>query len=476
MKAGCQLPLDIAAEIRRRVGDDFVLGIRMCWDEFLGKGGITPDLAAEQLEIFAGSGLFDYFNISGSAYPTLFLGTASMRVPQGYMIHFGKAAKEITGDRGAVWIVGRITHLEMAAQTVKEGAADMVCMSRAHLADPFLVKKTIEGRPDKVNRCVGINDCIGRLFEQREVICALNPVSGRERQWGDGTLVPVETSTAKKVVVVGGGFAGMKTASVAAFRGHHVVLLEREQELGGHIRRLMQLPTRGEWGDAIDNLRRAMANAGVDVRVGVEATADVLQLEQPDLIVWATGSVWDRSGFSPFDPSRSGMPGADQENVLDLGTAMARALEDPRSLGTRVVIADETGTYMPLGLAELLGKHKVDVEIVSPHLFIGEETMRQFDMQHLYPALRALGVQLTAQQAVDSISGRTVTVKDSWTGGMRTIEDVDTLVLSLMRIPYEGPLQEIRRRFSQVITVGDVVAPRKIAEIMYEGEKVGRSI
>lgn len=475
-RAGTQFAIDVSGEIRRRVGDDFVVGIRMCWDEFLGDTGITPDLAAEQLEIFSSSALFDFFNISGSAYPTLFMGTASMRVPQGYMIPFGKAAKEIVGDRGAVFIVGRIKELDMANQIVRDGSADAVCMSRAHLTDPFLVKKGQEGRMHEINKCVGLNDCIARLFEQREVICALNPVAGRERQWGDGSLLRVDPSEAKKVVVVGGGFAGMKTASVAARRGHKVILFEKDAELGGHIRLLKQLPTRGEWEDAIDNLRRAMANSGVEVRLGTEGTPEVVEQEDPDVIIWATGAVWDRSGFSPFDPSRAAMPGADQHNVLDLGTAIELALNDPASLGVKVLIAEETGTYSPLGLAELLAQNGVDVEVVSPHLFIGEETMRQFDMQHLYPALRGLGARLSAQQVVDSIDGRTVLVKDPWTGEKRMVDDVDTLVLSLMRVPREGGFPEAKRRLANVIPVGDVVAPRKIAEIMFEGEKVGRSI
>lgn len=475
-KGGCQLALDVGQEIRRAVGDDFVVGIRICWDEFLGPAGITPDLAAEQLEILASAGLFDYFSISGSAYPTLFLGTASMRVPQGYMIEFGRAAKGIVGDRGSVWIVGRIKDLEMANDVVRTGAADAVCMSRAQLADPFLVRKGMEGRLHEVTRCVGLNECIGRLFEQREVICALNPVSGRERQWGEGSLVRLPPEEQRSVVVVGGGPAGMKTAAVAARRGHRVVLLERSIELGGHINLLKRLPTRGEWQDAIDDLGRAMANAGVDVRLGVDATLGLLGGLGPNVVVWATGSRWDRSGFSPSDPSRDGMPGRDQENVLTVGDAVVRALADPHALGKRVVISEETGTYLPLGLAELLGQNGVEVEVVSPNLLIGEETLRQFDLQHLYPALKRLGVRLVNQQAVERIEGRTVRVKDIWSGETGQIEEADTLVLSHMRVPNEEGLAEVRERFPIVVLVGDVVAPRKIAEVIYEGEKVGRTI
>jgi 2,4-dienoyl-CoA reductase-like NADH-dependent reductase (Old Yellow Enzyme family) len=471
-----RLPLEIGEEIRRRVGSDLVVGIRLGWHDFLGDAGITPELAAAQLDILAGSELFDYFSITGGAYPTLHLGTASMRVPQGYMIPFGKAAKEVVGDRGVVMIVGRIKDLRMAERVLADGAADMIAMSRAHLADPFLVRKAKEGREHEVIRCVGINECIGRLFEHREVICAMNPASGRERRWGEGTLVPVDPTLARRVVVVGGGLAGMKTAAVAAARGHTVVLLEKEAELGGRLRTLKRLPYRGEWEDAIDNLRRAMANAGVDVRLETEATRAVLEAAHPDVVVWATGAIWDRSGFSPHDPSRAGLPGAGQDSVVDLGTAVARAIDDPASLGRKVVIAEETGSYWPLGLAELLAEHGAEVEVVSPHLFIGEETQRTLEMQHIIPALRELGVRLAAQESVTAIDGRAVTVTDVWSGETRVVAEVDTLVLSLMRVPDDGGLAEIRAAFPDVRAVGDVVAPRRTSELIYEGERVGREL
>jgi 2,4-dienoyl-CoA reductase-like NADH-dependent reductase (Old Yellow Enzyme family) len=475
--AGCRLALDVGEAIRRAAGDDFVVGIRMCWDEFLGPAGITPELAAEQLEILAASALFDYFSISGAAYPTLYLGTASMRVPQGYMRDFGKAAKDIVGDRASVWIVGRIKDLRMANEIVALGEADAVCMSRAQLADPYLVRKGMEGRLDEATTCIGYNECIGRLFDQREVVCALNPVSGRERQWGEGTLVPVGASGRKRVLVVGGGPAGMKTATIAARRGHEVTLVERSADLGGHLNIIKRLPSREEWQDAIDSMRRAMDRAGVVARRSTEATPALLRDEAADVVIWATGASWDSSGFSPSDPSRLAMPGAIQANVLTVGDAVLRVLEDPTAVGKRVVISEETGTYLPLGLAEVLTGAAVEVEIVSPNLFIGETAMKHFELQHLMPLLKRRGARLVEQQAVDRIDGYTVTVKDIWTGETRQIQGVDTLVLSHMRVPAEEGLAEARAATSgEFIRVGDVLAPRAIPEIMFEGEKVGRAI
>jgi 2,4-dienoyl-CoA reductase-like NADH-dependent reductase (Old Yellow Enzyme family) len=473
----CQLAIDIGEEIRKRVGPDFTMGIRLSFDEFMGAAGITPEQSEEQLEILAATGLFDFFNISGGGYHTLHWAVAPMGTKQGLMIPFGKRAKEIVGNRAKVFIVGRIIDLSMAEQIIVAGAADMVAMTRAHMADPFLVAKTREGREREIIKCVGANECVARLFDNREVICLMNPTSGRERQWGYGTLKRVAQGAAKKIIVVGGGPAGMKTAAIAAKRGHTVILLEKERELGGHLNTLKQLPTRAEWHTAIDNLTREMEVGGVDVRLGVNATKELLEKEQPDAVVCATGATYERSGLSSYRPEREGIPGCDQPNVLDVGSATKRALQDPASLGRRVVILDETTMYLPLGLAEVLAtKGGAEVEVITPHLFVGEDLLRTLEMPHLFPRLVAAGVTLTAQHFVEKIAGNTVEVYHLWGGERRLISAVDTVVLAMMRVPHDALFHEIRDRFKEVYRVGDVVAPRKPAAVIYEGEKLGREI
>lgn len=474
----CQLAIEIAEEMRRRVGHDFTVGIRLSFDEFMGEAGITQAQAEEQLHLFASTGLFDFFNISGGGYHTLHVAVPPMgSVPEGFMVPFGKRAKAIVGSRARVCIVGRILDLHRAEQIIKDGAADMVALARAHMADPFLVTKAREGREKEIIRCVGANECVNRLFQNREVICVMNPTAGRERQWGQGTLKMVSKDEAKKIVVVGGGPAGMKAAAVAAKRGHKVLLWEQEKELGGHLTLLKQLPTRAEWHTAIDNLTREMEVAGVELRLGVTATQELLQQEHPDVVVCATGSHYDSGGLSPYRPDRETIPGSDQETVMDVGAATKRALADPTSLGKRVVILDETGGYLPLGLAEVLATQGgAEVEVLTPHLFVGENILGTFDMPYLFPRLVSAGVMLTAQHFIEKIAGSSIEVCNIWGGQRRAISGVDTVVISMMRIPTDVLFSEIRDRFKEVYRVGDVVAPRKLAAVMYEGEKLGREL
>jgi hypothetical protein len=154
-----------------------------------------------------------------------------------------------------------------------------------------------------------------------------------------------------------------------------------------------------------------------------------------------------------------------------------RALKDPTSLGKRVIIVDETTAYLPLGLAEVLAtKGGAEVEVITPHLFVGEDLLRTGDMAHLLPRLATAGVKLTAQHFVEQIAGNTVEVYNIWGGPQRTMTQVDTVVISMMRTPNDALFNKIRHSFKEVYPVGDMVAPRKPAAVIYEGEKLGREI
>ena len=472
----CQVLLEIGESIRARVGDSFTVGVRLSFDEFMGDAGITPDQTEEQLEILSTSGFFDFFNISGGGYYSLHRAVSPMDVQHGFMIPFAKRAKAVVGNRAKVFVVGRIIDLHQAEQALADGATDMVAMTRAQMAEPHLVRKTREGREKEIRRCMGANECVARLFDNKPVTCAVNPTVGREARWGSGTLLPVAPAEAKRIVVVGGGLAGMKTAEVAGRRGHRVVLFEREERLGGHLNLLLRLPTRKEWGTAIDNLVRAMEVAGVDVRLGVAATPEVIEQEESNAVVVATGASWDCDGRSQFRPGSARLAGTEQENVIDVGTATERALADAGALGRRVVILEETGFYLPLGLAEILAQAGAEVEIVTPRATVGEDVMRTLDLPYVMPRLEEAGVTCTTHTNVDRIEGGTVHVRSVWGARERVIEAVDTVVLSMLRSPDDALYRALEGRIGVLHRVGDALAPRRPVQLMYDGEELGRAL
>lgn len=471
----CRVIVEIGQAIRERVGGELALGVRLSFDEFLGPSGITPEDAEEQLDLLAATGLFDYFSISAGTYLTLSMTSAPMGIEDGHLLPYARRAKRIVGDRAKVMGVGRVRDLHLVEQALTNGDADMVAMGRAHFADPHLVKKTQEGREREIIRCTGVNECVGRLFDNQEVICMMNPVTGRERTWGPGTLTSVNGDK-KKVVVVGGGPAGMKVAEVAARRGHDVVLMERDAALGGHFNLISRFPGRDGWEVAADNLRRAVENAGVTTRLGIEADRAAIAAEQPDVVVIATGATYDTSGLSAYRPDRPGIPGVDGDDVFDLKTACLRALDDPQSLGAKVVILDESASYLPLALAELLAGGGVEVEVVTPQMFVGADTQRHLELPLIYPRLKKAGVRLSAQQSIERIDGPSVTVHDIWGGEVRVLDDVSAVVLSVYRQPNEQLFREIEGAFGEVHRIGDCLAPRKPGAVIYEGEKLGREI
>lgn len=472
----CRFVKEIGEAVREHVGTDMAVGLRISYDEFMGDAGITAEEADQQIELFADTGLFDYFSISGGSYHHLYLNVAPMSEPDGHLVYLAKRAKEVVDDRAKIVTVGRIRDLHVAETALTTNSADMVAIGRAHLADPELVKKTKEGREAEITECVGWNECVGRLFDQKEVICAMNPVTGREQRWGTpDQVVPTE---AKRILVVGGGPAGMKTAAVAARRGHSVTLLEREEALGGHFNLWGKMPGRRGWSTATDNLVRAVNNAGVAVRCGVKANVDSLNEYNADTVVLATGSDYDRSGSTVYRPNRDHIPGIENIHVMDLREACTGILGGASAFGNNVLILDESGEFMALSLAEMLAKQGgTTVHFITPHNAVGHDTLRQQDLQYILPRLNALRVDLRAQRVVESISSDgTITLDHVWGCRNETIEKVSSVVVSVYKIPRGELYEQITDSHRQVVRVGDCVAPRAPKEIMYEGEKLGREL
>lgn len=467
----CRFLIEVGTAVRQAVGDDFPIGVRLGLEEFT-PDGIHADEGERILRHIHDQDLFDYYSISGGHLVSVHTQISPMGVEAGVLQPYAARTKEIVGPDKPVITVNRITNVEQAAEIVAEGTADMVAMVRAHLADPFLVSKAQQGSVDLIRECVSCNQgCLGRLFKQRAITCTINPVAGREAQWGHGTVEAADTP--RRVVVVGGGPAGLKVAEVAAGRGHDVVLFERDTRIGGNVRFAAELPHRSRWNLLIDSFDHSLKSLGVDIRVGITATVDAILAESPDVVVLATGSTYDKSGFSSGLGFRNSIPGLDTITAL----SPVEALTDPGRCGDNVVVVDDGVEYTGLGLAEFLVDHGKTVEIVSRHMAVGADTATTGDIGHLYPRLRSKGVTITAQHYVSEIAGNTATIAEVWGGDAHHTVSIDSIVLNMQRFPERSLFDALGERFEgEIHRIGDCLAPRRIDEAIYEGEKTGRAI
>src|SRR5581483_8267956 len=276
--------VEVLGAVRAAVGERVAVGVRLVGDEEQGAGGLGPDDAGEIAAQLEAAGLVDFLDVSvgisgiGMVRP--------MYVPHGFGVYAAATVKRAVRTT-PVFAVHRILTPEEAEAILDRGDADAVTLVRALIADPEWPAKARAGAAHTIRRCTGTNQgCYGNLLQGLPVTCVTNAEVGREAILGHGTLSPA--SRRKRVVVVGGGPAGLEAAWVAAARGHAVVLLERDTRLGGKIRLAERLPGRAEIADFADWRAAECERRGVDIRFGVAATADTVLALEPDAVIVAT--------------------------------------------------------------------------------------------------------------------------------------------------------------------------------------------
>jgi 2,4-dienoyl-CoA reductase-like NADH-dependent reductase (Old Yellow Enzyme family) len=466
-----RLALEIGQAIRDRCGRDYALGIRLSYDEFMGPVGIQPDESDEIVRILHASGLFDFFNVSGITYHTFHFLAAPMTAERdSHFVPNAARAKTVVNGEVPVMVASVIKDIHSAAKAVAAGDADLVGMVRAHMADPDLVRKAQAGRASEIRRCVGANQgCIRRYIARNMITCTVNPLVGRESSLGVASQT--QATERRRVLVVGGGPAGMKAAETAAARGHDVTLIERGDRLGGSLLLAGALPQRSRWLDVAEDLVGSLDRLGVEVRLGTDATLENVRELDPDLTVVATGATYDRSGWSISLPMRDGIPGADKEHVI----TAAEAIEDPSRCGKSVLIVDDNGDHLPHGVALLLAQDGRDVEIVSTQLFASMGLVVTNDLGWVYPRLIEAKVKVSSQTYVTEIRNGDAEVSDIWGSETRTVP-AETVVLCLTRSSNESLFDALSAEGLAVQRIGDCVAPREVDDAMYEGVKCGSEI
>ena len=464
----CRFAIEAATEIRRRTGADFALGIRLSFDEHVGEAGLTPATSEEIVRILDATGLFDYFSLSTGNYHTLHQWVPSMTgARDGHLAPDAARAKAAIDGRVPVVVAAAIRTLERAARDRARWAGrprrDGACAHRRPRPRGQGPRRPRPRDPPLRGRQPGLPAAAVRARDDH-----LHGQPGRRARAHAGCCAG-GTSQPRRVLVVGGGPAGMALADTAAAAGHAVTLLERDDALGGQLRLAGRLPNRGNWLELAEDMAAALERRGVDVRLGVEATPAAVG--DADAVFLATGAGFDRSGYSISTPGRDGIPGAASDHVLD----PAQAIADPERCGARVVIVDDNGDHLPLGLALLLAGTGRDVAVVSRQLFAGSGLVATGDLGWVFPELRAAGVAVSGQEIATRIAPGAVAVQSVWGGGARTLP-ADTVVLSMLRVADDALHRELAAAGVAATRIGDCLAPREVDDAIYEGVAHGRRI
>ena len=445
--------------VRDALGPDLLLGVRLYDD------AVDYSLVYEDLKIISklldASGLLDYINV----WMGNLRGEVSIRyhVPP-YYHSPGEFAGHAAGIKELVDLpvigAGRINTPALAEEVLAAGKMDLVGMVRELIADPHFPNKAREGRAEDIRACIACNQsCAGRGSNLGlPITCIYNPVTGHEKDWAD----PGPAALKKKVVVVGGGPAGMEAARVAAERGHQVVLFERSERLGGQVKLAMKPPMRQSFEEIILFGERQLPKLGVDVRLGMEADVAAVLAETPDAVIVATGS-------TPYMPE---IPGVEGKNVLSVADVLGGT-----QTGERVVIVDTQGNQPACLLADYLADQGKRVEIVTGLTSVGSGIYARAVWHHLYGRLVGKGVTMSPMTGVTRIREDSVEVYHVVSPAMTwRIEPVDTVVIAGGGQANDGLYNCLKGKVEGLHAVGDCAQPRDIEMATYQAHKVAMAI
>ncbi|MET0940624.1 MAG: NADH:flavin oxidoreductase [Mesorhizobium sp.] len=467
--------------VRGAVGPDFVVGIRMVADEDFEKG-LSRDEGIEIARRLAGSGKFDFLNIirghidTDAALAGVIPITGMRSAP-----HLDFAGEVRAATKFPVFHAARISDVATARHAIATGKLDMVGMTRAHLADPHIVRKVMEGREHQIRPCVGATYCLDRIYEGGEALCIHNAATGREA-WIPHVIAK-SGGPAKRVVVVGAGAAGLEAARVAAERGHEVTVLEASGQAGGQVRLAAQNPRRKELIGIVDWRLGELERLGVGIRYDTWAEKDDVLSLLPDVVVIATG------GLPQNPPLDSGD---------DLATSSWDIIAGAVKPAENVLLYDDNGGHVGMTAAELIANAGSRLELVSPERFFAPE---MGGMNHV-PYMRVFhekNVTVTINTRLHSIrrdgNALVATLSSDFADGWRAERRVDQVVVEHGTLPlgdlyfelkpfsknagavdYEklvtgGPIFPEKQPEADFVLfrIGDAVASRNIHAAIYDG-------
>jgi 2,4-dienoyl-CoA reductase-like NADH-dependent reductase (Old Yellow Enzyme family)/thioredoxin reductase len=447
---------EVIADIRAKVDEHFVVGLRISGAE-ADEQGLSGDECLQALIRLHDS--IDYVNVTLGTSASM--GGATHIAPPmsakiGYVAPYAARIKRAVSI--PVFVAGRINQPQDAETVIAAGHADVCGMTRALICDPDMPNKAAAGATLDIRACIACNQaCIGHFHKGYPISCIQNPVSGRELRYG--SIAPA--ATLKKIMVVGGGPAGMKAAAVAAQRGHSVTLFEAQRRLGGQALLAQLLPGRAEFGGLVTNLLRELENAGVSIRTGTRVDRALIATEAPDAVIAATGA-------KPYWPqfAREG-----DLQVVDAWQVLSGAV----TVGDSVVVIDWRADWIGIGIATQLAQSGRSVRLAVSGIAAGE-ILPFYVRDDSAATLHRLGVKVLPYMRLYGSDSNTVYLQHIASGEAVVIDAIDTLVLCTGHEPVSELTDELEDLGTDLRIIGDAAAPRTAEEAVFEGLQAGVEI
>jgi 2,4-dienoyl-CoA reductase-like NADH-dependent reductase (Old Yellow Enzyme family) len=455
---------EVLAAIRAKVSSNFAVGMRMGAEVV--EGGLTPADMIEVIKLCRADGVLDFVDLSVGAYHNVEVIIPALHAPAGVELNWNSGVREQTG--AVTFVTGRFRALDEAEQLLASGEADMVGMTRATIADPHLVKKTLELGPDAVRPCIGCNQlCVGNIFSGQPLQCTVNAMVGREAEFAGGEVPAAKAP--KRVLVVGGGPAGLEAARVAASAGHQVELHEATPDLGGAVRLTKPIPHLSGLADITHWLADQVYQLQVSVHTSsfLEA-ADILE-KNPDVVLIAAGSVEREDGWQLGAPwVQLGNLGPPRQ-LFASDVLAGRTVVEP---GRTITVVDDTGHAEAAGVAEYLLSKGAKVDFVTR---FGDFAPQINIAWRSRPSLRRLNATgrftLHTHAYVSDVAADGVVEIKSFVGEAAKTVTSDHILFVGFNTPQDALAEELAAAgyAGRVELVGDSKSPRYLPAAIHEG-------
>jgi len=449
---------EILKAVRRGAGPDLAVGMRLSGAE-MDHDGLDDIECLEIARALAQDGVLDYLNVTAGTSAGL---AGSLHIVPAMSFETGYTAPLAATIRAEidipVFVAGRINQPQIAEEILASGQADMCGMTRAMITDPYMPQKAKAGNLDDIRACVACNQaCIGHMLNGYPISCIQHPETGRELEFGKR----IQAKLPRRVMVVGGGPAGMKAAAVAAECGHEVTLFEAGPSLGGQVALAQLLPGRAEFGGVTQNLAREVKVAGVTVKFGVKVTREIVDQTQPDVVILATGAI-------PYTPA---IEGADEGHVVSAW----QVLRGEAKVGSRVAVADWRCDWIGLGLAEQLARDGCNVRLVVNGMTAGQ-SIQQYARDKWLGDLHRLGVKIIPYARLYGVDQDSAYFQHTLSGEPIVLEGIDTIVTSFGHQPVTTLADDLGDWDGGIHMIGDCLSPRTVEEAVLEGLRIGSQI